>query len=188
MIEANTTNPIALRSREMTIDSFCDLMRRMPFRDISMQRIAENAGLGRRTLYRHFASKEDILNAYLDRMGEEYLNSLTEADYLARDLTAKVYFAFFQRHLDFLKLMYRDGLMLKLLEKFDQMLDTIVNTLRSQHLSNPMPKFIRYYRAFYSGCYWKLMCQWLEDGAREAPEEMAEIFRQIIVYAAEHVQ
>lgn len=177
------TNPIALRSREMIVDSLRDLLDKKPYAAISMQMIADNAGLGRRTIYRHFTCKEDILGFYLNQLADEYLSHLALAKQKTNELTAKVFFTFFRNHLDLLQVFHRNGLMMLLLDKLDETLNIIIGTLRSDLLGNATPEYISYYRAFYSGCYWRLLTQWLDNGAKESPDEMAETFRQIVQMA-----
>lgn len=65
----------AATTREQIITAADELFYAGSFRAVSMDRIAERAGVTKKTLYYHFRSKDDLL--------AEYLKS-TEVDVLAR--------------------------------------------------------------------------------------------------------
>ncbi|MDR1136161.1 MAG: TetR family transcriptional regulator [Clostridiales Family XIII bacterium] len=48
-------------SKQWITEAFYLLMKKKPFHDIRIKEIAEKAGVSRRTFYRHFERKEDIL-------------------------------------------------------------------------------------------------------------------------------
>lgn len=58
-------NPIALRSKEWLANALLELMKNKPFREISISEIAEKADLSRRTFYRSFSSKEEVICFHL---------------------------------------------------------------------------------------------------------------------------
>ncbi len=58
-----TTDPRILRSRAMLMDALFTLLNRKEFDDISIQEIADEAGLNRATFYLHYADKNALLQA-----------------------------------------------------------------------------------------------------------------------------
>jgi AcrR family transcriptional regulator len=56
----------ALRNRERVLDAATELIRR-DGEKVPIARIAEHAGLGVGTVYRHFATREDLLGALVYR-------------------------------------------------------------------------------------------------------------------------
>ncbi len=187
MAKEFTRNPVAVRSRGLIVGALFELMDGTGFDGITMQMIADQAGVGRRTIYRHFSSKEDILNYYAAQMKKEYLAVLGGDGVRPREVTPKLYFSFWQRHLKVLKLLYKNDLMLTVLREIDETMLEITGTVRSTEMENRSAAYQGYYRAFYSGCYWKLLCQWVGSGAHETPEQMASIFRNIAHGVYEHL-
>jgi AcrR family transcriptional regulator len=57
------TDPRVLRSRRMLMDGLLRLLHRKEFDDISVQEIADEAGLNRATFYLHYSDKNALLQA-----------------------------------------------------------------------------------------------------------------------------
>src|SRR5580698_11486107 len=60
---AETTDPRVLRSRQMLMEALLRLLLRKEFDDISIQEIADEAGLNRATFYLHYTDKNALLQA-----------------------------------------------------------------------------------------------------------------------------
>src|ERR1700761_9212581 len=60
---AENTDPRVLRSRQMLMESLLRLLTRKEFYDISIQEIADEAGLNRATFYLHYPDKNALLQA-----------------------------------------------------------------------------------------------------------------------------
>ena len=58
-----STDPRVLRSRQMLMESLLSLLMRKEFDDISIQEIADEAGLNRATFYLHYPDKNALLQA-----------------------------------------------------------------------------------------------------------------------------
>jgi AcrR family transcriptional regulator len=58
-----TTDPRVLRSRRMLMDSLVRLLNQKEFDDLSIQEIADEAGLNRATFYLHYPDKNALLQA-----------------------------------------------------------------------------------------------------------------------------
>jgi AcrR family transcriptional regulator len=59
------------RTRERIIDAADELFYAQGLRAVSMDRIAEAAGVTKKTLYYHFRSKDDLMSAYLDARDDQ---------------------------------------------------------------------------------------------------------------------
>ena len=75
-----TQNPIAQRSMDWIAAALIALMKEKPFSSISITEISNRADLNRRTFYRSFTSKEEVLTYYLDKIWHEALNDLKTYD------------------------------------------------------------------------------------------------------------
>src|ERR1700761_7202482 len=63
---AESTDPRVLRSRQMLMEALLRLLNRKEFDDISIQEIADEAGLNRATFYLHYPDKNALLQAMTD--------------------------------------------------------------------------------------------------------------------------
>ena len=54
-------------------ESLLRLMDEKPFAEITVREIAEGAGIDRSTYYRHFATREDVLDDYLGGLVNRYI-------------------------------------------------------------------------------------------------------------------
>lgn len=71
-----TTNPIAIRSQEMLIKSFKDLIYEYPYEKVTVRMICDVAQIDRRTYYRYFENKNDILLTLFDQLYVEYIENM----------------------------------------------------------------------------------------------------------------
>lgn len=70
------------RAAERVFEVASDLFRRESIRSVGVETIVKTAGVAKISLYRSFASKDDLILAYLTRMNETYWANVDE--YLAR--------------------------------------------------------------------------------------------------------
>jgi AcrR family transcriptional regulator len=71
-------NPISVQSKEWIMTSLLELLSEKPYSKITITEITSAAQLARRTFYRNFDSKEDILDMYIQKLCNEYINLLKE--------------------------------------------------------------------------------------------------------------
>jgi AcrR family transcriptional regulator len=84
--DARTLRRDARRNRERLLESACELFARTGI-EVSVEEIARCAGLGVGTVYRHFATKEELIDAVLENSYAE-LVSVAEAAAAEKDAWA----------------------------------------------------------------------------------------------------
>lgn len=65
-----TTGEFRIPPRQRILDAADDLFRRVGIRGVGVEAIAEAAGTNKMTLYRHFASKDELIAEWVRRMVE----------------------------------------------------------------------------------------------------------------------
>jgi AcrR family transcriptional regulator len=65
--------------RDLLLDTAADLFYREGYHAVGIDRILAEAGLAKMTLYHHFASKEELIIAALERRGQAIGTAVTEA-------------------------------------------------------------------------------------------------------------
>lgn len=93
---------VADGTRDRLLDAAERLLARLGYQKTTMDDLAREAGLGRRTIYLHFAGKEEVMLSTIDRIVERLLDRLREvsgsggaaADRLRTMLRLRVMFRF----------------------------------------------------------------------------------------------
>ena len=112
-------NKTAIQSQHMIADALVSLMKRKPFQQISVTEICEEAAIGRKTFYRNFEVKEDVIDFQLDMMLADYKEELTT---LSFEQYLYHHFAFVQRNADYFITLYKNNLSSFAYEKFSDLL------------------------------------------------------------------
>ena len=91
----------------MIADALFQLMRRKAFEQISVTEICEEAAIGRKTFYRNFELREDVIAYRLDQMVEEYEIELVG---LSLEGQLRHHFEYVRRYQDIFITLYRNNL------------------------------------------------------------------------------
>jgi AcrR family transcriptional regulator len=74
-------------ARERILDTAYELFSRRGIRDVGVDEVIARAGVAKATLYRHFASKDDLVIAFLERREERWTLAWVEAEARRRGST-----------------------------------------------------------------------------------------------------
>lgn len=108
----------------MMSDALFALMERKSFAQISITEICEEAGVGRKTFYRNFDTKEDIISFRLDVLRDDYEKGLLG---IPMERRLGYHLGFLKLHNEELICLYRQGL------------SPMVNEIFSAFLPKTMP-------------------------------------------------
>lgn len=86
------------------------LMEEMDFSQITVCQIAERADVARRTFYRLYRSKEDVMHQYFAGLCDAYQDSCQELAFYDLRRIAEDYFGFWHQHKEQLLLLHRCGM------------------------------------------------------------------------------
>ena len=100
-------NKTGIRSQHMISDALFNLMKRKPFQQITVTEICEEAAIERKTFYRNFELREDIIDFKLDLLCNDYKNELTT---LSLENYLYHHFSFIQKNADYFITLYQNGL------------------------------------------------------------------------------
>lgn len=176
-MENRKENPIAVQSKKWMLDALLNLMEEKDFHSISITELSERAGLDRKTFYRNFRSKEDVLFLKLHELCQLYIEKLQELSQISAYTLSKAYFDICVSNIHFLTLLNRHNLLPLALLKFDEYLPT----LNDLFLSNPTYRNkSKYELSYQAGGFWNITIRWLNDGGQETAEEMARIMSAIM--------
>ncbi|MBO6207595.1 MAG: TetR/AcrR family transcriptional regulator C-terminal domain-containing protein [Lachnospiraceae bacterium] len=162
------------KGEQAFINALLSLMEEKPYNQISVSELSELAEYDRRTYYRYFTSKDDILFSHCSALLAEMAASMS-----ATPLTPKSgflsFFKFWNDHRDFLALLYKQNLIHFLGEKLDRLLYQQVGLKVHDDLPDELTlvsEFSRYAYYFTLGGLWHVLVLWIRDGMTLTPEQL----------------
>lgn len=169
-----SSNPSAIRSKTLITNTLLELMKTEEYHAITISELTLHCELTRKTFYRNYTNKDDVLNSYIEELFQEYQRELSNLSEFTPYNAVYTYFSFCKTHIEFFQLLEKQNLMTFILTNFEAFLCKIGSEF--QHMdSGEYSVVTKYNVAFSTGGFWYLLCQWLHSGAKEKPEEMAKI-------------
>lgn len=173
------TDAQALRTKEWMLKSLLSLMVEKDFQQITVSEIANRAGLDRRTFYRHFQSKEDILTGRVRSLAVEYEQILRHSPVMNTRSIALSFFLICRENRELLKLLARHKLMPLLLYELGGLFPQIHN---KYHTGDDFyaPFETRYAMYYHVGGFWNVLVHWLEQDMDKTPEDLADMIGHML--------
>ena len=165
------------RAQTYFINALLSLMKKKPYQNITVQELSDTAQYDRRTYYRYFNSKEDILRLYCSHiLGEMALMMKSESP-LTFQSGIIAYFNFWEKYIPFLRLLQQNNLLHFLEAEQDELLyyhvGIFVQTEIPQQLES-VPPISKYAFYFTSGGLWNTLVHWIKEEPRRSPKEITE--------------
>lgn len=163
------TNKTAIQSQHMIADALNSLMKRKPFQQVTVTEICEEAAIGRKTFYRNFDLKEDVIEFQLEKLCEQYVKEIVGR---TSDQRLRYHFEFVRRNAEFFIDLYRNG--------FHQLAYSKFSVLRQE----TMPKWSEneveqeYRSAYIINGIEAIQQIWIERGFQESIDTVLEIVRK----------
>lgn len=161
------------QSGKMIETALFELMREKDFERITVSEIVKRADVARRTFYRLYKGKEDVIHCYFEKLCQNYRNTYPVLEKYDLEQIAKDYFGFWYQYREFLMLMHQCGLDEKLYYEIINVSEDIVkNRIGCRELRNGQEAVIFSY--YSSGGFILLLYQWIVEGMKEIPDEYAQ--------------
>ena len=115
----NTKNPTALQSQRWILQALLDTMEEKNYDKITVSEICRTAELDRRTFYRNFNSKQEVLEQYIEQLCREYMAAFCKLDKPDKESATLLFFQFWKEHLQFIRNLQRCGLESYVFDQFE---------------------------------------------------------------------
>lgn len=177
-----TQNPSALRSKKVITESLLLLMKKYPYAEITVKQILLETDISRKTFYRNFLSKDDVLNSFINTILQDYVNAIQQQQQKYSLLqTLDVIFDFCEKNKEILFILRDNRLLYLLLEKLNALIlnehNRYISESQENHLeSQLLTEYIIY---FNIGGIWNLIVRWIENNMRDA---VIDIKKSVIFY------
>lgn len=175
-----TNNKQALRSKQWISNSLLELMKTNDFSVITIQEITLSAQLDRRTFYRHFCTKKDVLSYYLDIIFFDYikkLNMQNNSEY--KMLKGHLNFVF--KNIELLKLLKKQNLFDFVLVKYNEYVNFYEsNMTKYKNESSNIKHHNAITNTFKTGGFWNVISYWIDEYPMTPPDKLANILIDFI--------
>lgn len=162
------------------------LLKKRDYGSITVQNIADEAKIGRRSFYRYFPSKdavlEDTIRRYMSRLGDYFQENLSGR---MEDISF-CYFSYWEQNIDFLLTMQKAGLAYRLSESFEAAVHDIAKRLGHVPFSEDSQALREYHEqykfafGFRLAGYWKVTELWAQEYPRRSAGEMSAVMNAIL--------
>lgn len=177
MFESN--NPSAIRSQKEITEALIGLMRKYPYDEISVKQILLESKLARKTFYRNFESKDDVLLSLIRAIFREYYMVVDNGDVDVLDTI----FSFANKNRDLLVLLDGNNMLHMVLQCMNENIELHKTGQVSEN--NPFVLLFdgldsEYLIALNIGAIWNVITLWIHDEMREEPEHIKNTIRRYL--------
>ena len=144
---------------DMITEALLKLMHEKPFAEISITELVKQAKVGRKSFYRNFSSKEDVLIKRVSAITDDFLENTDLSGSLKENIV--IVLNHMKKNDEINRLLYQNNMMYIIENIF---IETVVK------LHKDLPEDYAY---FLAGGYYNLYLYWLKTGCKEDPEELA---------------
>lgn len=168
----NTNNPTALQSQKWILQALLNLMQKNDYDKISVSEICRIAELDRRTFYRNFDSKNDVLEQYIKDISSDYMTKFNNANISDRYSATLLFFEFWERYIPFIVNIQKCGLSDFVFIRFEKFVKSNQTLLVDRLDNNTVIDYIFAYRI---GGFWNVMLTWAANNANITAAKLANI-------------
>ena len=161
-------------SKEWIANAFYSLLQKKDYNSITVSEIAQKADLSRRTFYRAFDSKKDIVFYLFERVFPDYIAAIGQLPEKTRSHLAVAIVEFVNQRLEFFRCLKKNRLDHLIIDFFDKHLAAgrdgiwggpFCNDEETEHI----------FMMTISIEHYNIIRLWLELHDRKSPEEMATL-------------
>lgn len=153
--------------------AFLLLLQEQHAMSISITELTKRADVSRSSFYRNYNSMKDIVREIIDDMIADYEQTKTHSSEDFHDYEFVLHiFKFYEKYADIVTAVGKSNLSVNILEEIT---NYILNT-NGDMKSNSINRYELYY---YSGAGHSVIQQWIRNGMKESPEDMAKEFCRI---------
>ena len=174
--------------RGIIMTATLELLKKKDYKDVQMKEIAETANIGRRTLYRYFGNKDEIMGNIVGTLMEDLAEIINQNGRLNLEGIAYSYFVFWEKNIEELRLLKKAHLMYLLEDNMPELMigvslktkykDKTIDEVRA--IRNSFTEEAIYNYHYMLAGYMKVAQMWMEEENRRPPEKMAKILVSIV--------
>lgn len=164
------TNPLAMQSQKHICETMLELLTKLPFDDITITLLCQEAHLVRKTFYRNFETKEDVLICMLDYHLLEYIKELS-AHISTKEEFLTHFYLFWKEKYGYLKTLQENALFYLLNRLYLHYIEELHSILSTSSLDFFQGKDA-YPMVFYLGGLCNILGYWISRECQESLEDL----------------
>lgn len=158
-----TNGKIAEQSKEKFVKALFIIMKQYNFAEITITQISQEAELSRKTFYRLFKNKDEVLNFYFERLNKECFQQLKSKQIHHYWDVVQYYFDFCEEHKSLLLLLKENGLLERLFKHSYKYSFHIFEYVRSNEAKKKYSDLLPYMLAYSVGGMFSMLLKWVEN-------------------------
>ena len=171
----NTNGLIAEQSKKRIAEAMLSVMNIYDYKEITVTQITQEARISRKTFYRHFSDKDEVLKHLFDSLYQECLSSITGSGVHNYWDVVQCFFDFWGKHADTLNLMKRSNLLPQLFEEsYDRSFEVFRSVRTADHYGEQLP----YILAYSIGGMNSMLIKWIEGGMSIPSSALIRVLRE----------
>lgn len=159
------------QTRQWLEEALFDLLAtKKSLQNISIAELSEHAQIARRTFYRYYHSKEEVLTNYLDRLIQDYIIELQTEKLTNFEDLVNFFFRYWSQYTESLKILQNANLLVLILQRYYDKLPAAYTTVMAPwHIANTNQKQITYDSRFITGGLYNIFDEWLKGDYKAMP-------------------
>lgn len=172
-------NPSAIRSQREITEALLMIMREIPYDEITVKRILLESKLAKKTFYRNFESKDDVLLSLVRTILRDYFRVVDAGN---GDVLTTI-FTFAVQNKDLLILLDRNDMLHIVLQCLNEKIG--LHKTGSVSETNPFVGLFEgldseYLIALNIGAIWNVIALWIHQGMEDDPGDVRDTIRQYL--------
>lgn len=166
-------------TKQWIVEALIRLLKRKNYFDITIANITDEALLGRRTFYRHFKSKDEVVELISLQLVDGFVDQLLVEKAETFDEIIRCYFTFWEENIELFLLLKKARLLYYIEENIEALIVKVA--LKVGHVAGDTAdamKIVEGYKyefAYKLAGFWKLTLVWSEEMPRKSANEMSRI-------------
>ncbi len=157
-----TNSKIAEQSKKKISKALLTIMKQYDFKDITITQISQEAKLSRKTFYRLFSSKEDVLTFFFENLYEECLLQIKSRQVQHYWDIVQCYFDFCEERKSLLLLLKQQNLITLLFEGSYKYSFQVFECIRTKEVADSFSLPLPYMLAYSIGGMYSMLLKWVE--------------------------
>ena len=159
--------------KDRLLSALVALMQYKDWSKITVTELIKDSGVARASFYRNFKSIEELVEYGLHQMTHSYHEGSPSPveDFHSWELM-RYKFRFYGEHAALILAFHRAKSSISLL-------DVVTDCVIEAHGDMPASSILKYELYYHAGAFYNMVLCWLEGGAKESPEAMADEFLRI---------
>ena len=159
------------QTRQWLEEALFDLLAtKKSLRNISIAELSEHAQIARRTFYRYYHSKEEVLTNYLDRLIQYYIIELQTAKLNNFEDLVNLFFQYWSQYTDPLKILQDANLRVLIVQRcYETRPASYTAVMAPWHITNSDQRQITYDSKFITGGLYNIFDEWLKGDYKAMP-------------------